>query len=533
MLQDLLHNPVCVLFLIIAIGYLIGAIKVLGFSLGSSAVLFVALAFGHFGQTVPKVLADLGVILFVYSVGLQAGPRFFKTFRDRGVMFAQIGLIVILTAATLAWAAARWLDLPPPLAMGVFAGALTSTPGLAAAVDTLNDTSVSVGYGIAYPFGVVGVVLFVQIIPRLLKNGQAGESESSAASPAKPKRRLRSKQYRVENPQCDGKTLAELDFHSMTSANISRVWHQGAVTPALRDSTLHVGDVVLAVGAAKELAKLVFLLGPEVDLEGIFKETENVIARDVFVTEGDVAGKTIGELQINERFGVVITRVWREDFDMVPTGKFRLEIGDLLRCVGRPEDCEVFEKSVGQHEIRIHETTILPFSLGVVLGVIVGMTPIPLPGGITARLGLAGGPLLVGLLLGYFRGLWGLRLRTPYAVRYLLRELGVVFFLAGAGTNAGEQFLGVLQEQGGTLVLTGAVVTLVPMVLAFFFTRYVYKLDTGSALGTVCGSMTSTPGLGAVCANMDAEEPTLAYATVYPVALIAVTVAAQVLSILL
>ena len=532
MLERLLDNPVFLSFVIVAIGYAVGAIKVFGISLGSSATLFVALLFGHFGLLVPKDLGDLGLVLFVYSVGLQAGPRFFAAFKHHGVMFAQIRMVVILSAAALTWAMVRLFDLPTPLAVGMFAGALTSTPGLAAATDALKDSSVSVGYGIAYPFGVIGVVLFVQILPRVLKNGN-GLNGHEDRNMGKPTARSVTKQFRIENPQVAGSKIADLNLHSMTTATISRVWHEGQIVPALPDVELQTGDFIHAVGRPEELAKLEYLFGPSLDLEVVMKETENVVAREVFITESGVAGKTIAELDINGRYGVIVTRVWRENIDMIPAGRFRLEIGDLIRIVGSPDDCEAFAKAVGQHEIRIHETTILPFALGVVGGVIVGFIPIPLPGGITTNLGLAGGPLLVGLLLGYFRGVFRLRLRTPYAVRYLLRELGVVFFLAGAGTRAGEHFLEYFLLHGQALVVAGAVVTLAPMGLAYAIARHSFQLNIPSSLGTVCGSLTSTPGLGAVCATMDAEEPTLAYATVYPVALIAMTVSAQVLSVIL
>ncbi|MFH1743588.1 MAG: TrkA C-terminal domain-containing protein [bacterium] len=522
---------IAALFLIISIGYALGRIEIFGISLGLSAVLFVALVFGHFHLRTPQELTDLGVILFVYCIGLQAGPRFFATFRRRGIAFAQIGLVAIFSGAAVTGLLAWWFGLSGAEAAGVFAGALTSTPGLAAAQATLSDESVSVACGIAYPFGVVGVVLFVQIISRRSRKDKESAESPVAAKKDRERFHLPMKQYRVDNPQCEGKTLSQMDLHRMTSANISRVKHGDSVVPARPDTVLHVGDIVLAVGPLKELTKFEWLLGPETSTE--MHSSKDVIARDVYVSENRVAGKTIAELQVGERFGVIISRHAREDIELVPTGESRLEIGDLIRIVGSPVNCETFIDFVGQHEKRIHEITILPFSMGIVLGVLLGYLPIDLPGGITARLGLAGGPLFVGLLLGYFGGFGRLRLHTPYAVRYLLSELGLVFFLAGAGTQAGAKFMVVFLQKGEILLLAGAIVTIVSTVSAYLLARYVFRLDLPVSVGAVCGGMTSTPGLGAARTGMESDEPALAYATVYPIALIAVTVAAQALSLLL
>jgi putative transport protein len=420
---------------------------------------------------------------------------------------------------------AYWKEIPAPLAVGMFAGALTSTPGLAAAVDTLSDPSVSVGYGIAYPFGVICMVLFAQVLPRLLNDKSSPREEDGKKSS------ISSKQYRIENPRCEGKTLSELHLHRMTEATISRVWHEGSVLPARPDVVLQKGDVVLVVGTARELAKCEFIFGSETSVE--MRASGNVVARDVFVSESQVAGKTLAELQVTESFGVVISRLSREDIEFIPKGRLRLEIGDWIRIVGNPEDCSAFAAFVGQNAKRIHETSILPFSIGIVLGVILAYFPISLPGGISIRLGLAGGPLFVGIVMGHFGGIGRLRLRTSYAVRYLLRELGLVFFLAGAGTTAGAQFLAVFREQGSSIILAGVMVTTVPMLTAFLLTHYYHKFDLPNSLGAVCGIMTSTPGLGAVSASMESDEPALAYATVYPIALIVVTIVAQILSVML
>lgn len=529
MTERFLANPTALMFLVIALGYALGAIRLFGVSLGASAVLFVALVFGHFGLTVPHVFADLGVILFVYAVGLQAGPRFFTTFQKQGMKIIQIGVSAVLAAGLVAWLMGWLLDLSPSLRVGMFAGAMTSTPALAAALDCLKDPSVSVGYGIAYPFGIFGIVLFVQVLPRILcrKDPTHADRVSVAADIEAP---ILTRKFRVENPQCIGKSLSELGLHGMTHTNISRIHRGDRVLAAKWEMDFQSNDVVLAVGTDADLSKLQIILGPEVHED--FPLSPDVIAREVYVSEKRVAGKSLSELAIPEHFGVVVTRVAREDIELVPTGAKRLEIGDLLRIVGSPEDCEAFIAYAGKDEKKIHETTILPFAVGIVLGVLLAYLPIPIPSGTPIRLGLAGGPLFVALLLSYLARVGSLSMRTPYAARYILRELGLVFFLAGAGTEAGAHFIEVLQSEGVSLLFAGMGVTCTPILVAFALTHWVYGFDLPSTLGTVCGAKTSTPGLGAACSAVDSDEPALAYAAIYPIALIGVTVAAQILALM-
>ncbi len=521
-------NPVAILFLIIALGYAFGAVRIKGVALGSSAVLFVALAFGHMQFSIPRVIADLGVILFVYAVGLQAGPRFFATFQRQGLSIIQIGLAAVVSAAGMAYLMGWLLNLPPPLRAGMFAGAMTSTPALAAALDTLSDPRVSVGYGLAYPFGILGVVLFVQIAPRLVKPRPSPPGHGNGVKTSLISDSIITRKFRIENPHCEGKRLEDVRLHGWADVTIARIKRDGKIIPGKWETVLKLGDVVLAVGTVADLEKMEVLLGPETDQE--IPLSQDVVTREVYVSEHRAAGKSLSELRVSQRFGVVVTRLDREDIEVVPTGKMPLEIGDLLRIVGNPEDCEAFINFIGRNEKKIHETPILPFAVGITLGILLAYLPIPLPGGVTVRLGLAGGPLLVALVLSYLGRVGHFQMRTPYAARYLLRELGLVFFLAGAGTQAGAHFVEVLREQGLPILCAGALVTTTPVLVAFFLTWYVFRFDINSCMGTVCGAKTSTPGLGAACAALESDEPALAYAAIYPVALIAITAAAQILA---
>ncbi len=531
LLQSLGAHPVAALFVVVALGSMLGSLRIAGLSLGASGVLFVGLAFGRLGLRLPADLQELGIILFVYAVGLQAGPRFFNQFRRRGLVFAKIGLWVVGAGAAMTWIATRLLDLDPGLAVGMYAGALTSTPGLAAATDAARSPLVTLGYGIAYPFGVVGVVLFVQLLPRLLRI-DLNREEQRLKSVEADTEKLQRRQYRLSNPACIGRTLADLQVHRLSEVNITRISREGRVIPALRDVTLQAGDVLVAVGRRAELDKLPLLFGEEVQGDEIFNTTD-VVARDVVVSNADMVGRSLARLQLPATFGVVVSRVFREELDFAPTGDYVLELGDTLRVAGSRSDCERFVEAVGQQEKRIHETSIAALSLGIVLGVVLAYREFTLPGGAVFRLGLAGGPLLVSLVLAHYGRIGSLNVRTPRGAKYILQQLGLVLFLAGAGTSAGAGLSAVLSSSGWALLLAGAVITLASSALGLAVSWWWYRLDLLTVLGAVSGAMTATPALGAASAMTSRPEPVLAYTGVYPVALIAITVVCQLLYFLM
>ncbi|MBE7557860.1 hypothetical protein HS125_02465 [bacterium] len=528
-LIDFLSNhAIFTLFVILSLGVLVGELGIRGVSLGTSGVFFVALLFGHYGVTVSPEIETLGVVLFVYSIGLSAGPRFFKTFQKRALMFAWLAVATITAGFAAAAVVEAAFHFGPALSTGVFTGALTSTPGLAAAQESLSDPHVAVGYGIAYPFGVVGVVLFVQVLPRLLRVNLRHEEQRGPAHLRLPS--LANAWFEIRNPQVAGKTVDQFTSMHLLDFTLSRISRGASVTPARSDEMLHVGDHVRVVGTPENLDKLELLLGPRVpDMQ---EPPSNVASRTLVVTEKSVAGKRLDELQIRERFGVVVTRLWRDDIELVPKADSTLEIGDTIRIVGDAADCDRLAPLLGQSDQKQHETAFLPILLGLMLGAFLGLVPFQL-GGVNVKLGMAGGPLLVGLLLGHFGRIGKMRARMPLAAKYFIREMGLILFLAGSGTAAGSQFVAVFREYGPPLLLAGATVTILPMLVAVVLARRCFRLDMLSTLGAVCGGMTCTPGLGALRNLTDSETPAITYATVYPVALIFVTVAAQLLTMLL
>lgn len=532
-MPSLFTEQMLVLFAILAIGSWVGSLSIRGLSLGAAGVLFTGLVFGHFGLKAPKEVQDLGLLLFVYAVGLSAGPRFFRTFRRRGIQFVIIALVTVTTGALLTIGLAYLLKLDFRLASGLYAGAMTCTPALAAAIDVVervlpgSSAAVSVGYGVAYPYSMIGIVLLIQFLPRLLRRNIKAEEthwleEKQAESPG-----LEARQFRLTNPNCAGKRVREINPHRMSLANISRLKRGEQVFAAGPEVVLQLGDVVMTVGSPAELEKMQFLLGEEaherMDVNG------NVLTADTEVTEEKMCGRTLGQMRLWEQYTVVITRIRRQGLELAPTGNATLEMGDTIRVVGDRAAVEAFVKLVTGAPRKADETNMVPFLIGLLVGAALGLIPIPLPNGMTVKLGMAGGAFIVSLLVGHFGRIGSFRLYVPAAARNLSRELGLMLFLAGAGTNAGAHFVEVLQQQGPMLLIAGAVITTLSAAAGLLVMHGFYRMNLLATMGALCACMTNPPGLGAANAQTETDLPALSYASVYPVALIFKILLAQVL----
>jgi putative transport protein len=532
-MSTLLAQEMLVLFAILAIGSGIGRLSYKGISLGPAGVLFTAMVFGHFGLTVPRAIMDLGLLLFVYSVGLQAGPRFFRTFRAHGIQYVVIALAVALAGGIATVIAAVVLKLPYQLASGLFTGALTCTPALAAALDAIeriapgSTGNVSVGYGIAYPFSMVGVVLLVQFLPQILGRKLKEEEERWQEEKRIETPGLEARQYLVTNPNLHGKTVREINPHRMFQANISRVKRGEKVFAAVQDIVIEQGDVIMVVGTAAELDKLQLLFGEETHVR--MDMNTSVLSTDVEVTEPSLTGKPLAELRVFERYNVVITRIRRQGQEVIPGGSLTLEMGDNIRVVGDRRAVEEFAHLVHGARGRGDETNMVPFLVGLLLGVAVGSLPITLQNGLQIKLGIAGGAFLVSLLVGHFGGIGRLKLYVPPAARNITRELGLILFLSGAGVTAGQQFVQIISERGPALLIAGAIITISAVLAGLLVMHFVYRMNTLSIMGALTATMTNPPGLSAANSRTSADLPTLSYASVYPVALIFKIILAQVL----
>ncbi len=532
-MSALLTEQMLILFAILAIGSWLGSLSYRGVSLGTAAVFFVGLAFGHFGLTVPRPVMDLGLLLFVYAVGLQAGPRFFRTFRRQGREFVIVAAAAILAAGIMTVLMAKVFGMTWALAAGMFTGALTNTPALASTADAVGRldpnqaAAVLVGYGIAYPFSIVAVTLLIPVLPKLLGRRIDDAERDWRSSQAGERTSLSKKQFQVINANLEGKRLGELDTHRLSQVNISRIQHEGEVVTGTPDVVLHVGDVLLAVGTDEELEKLRLLVGQEVLVE--MPASARTVSREMFVTEEKLAGKRLMDLHVWDRYAVIVTRIRRAGVEITPVGTSTLELGDTLRVVGDDAALNEFNRLVGGNTRKIDETNMVPFLIGILLGILVGLIPIPLPNGLSIKLGAAGGALLVSLLVGHFGRIGPFPLYVPVAARNISRELGLMLFLGGAGANAGTQLVKVVQEQGGGMFLAGAGITVVAVLVTVIVTHLIYRMNLLSVLGLTSGVMTNPPALAAAVQQTSTDVPAVTYASAYPVVLIFKILVAQVL----
>ena len=530
--QLLCEQPLVAFFAIIACGLLLGKLSIKGIQLGTSGVIFAALLAGHIGYTIPMGVGPLGLALFVYCVGIGAGGRFFASLAREGVILAKLAVIIVSIGGLIAWSGAHLLDIPADLAIGIFAGALTSTPALAAATEGLNSSAsgIGIGYGIAYPFGVIGVVLFVQFLPRLMKydlNALTAEQERKSSSNENVVNAL----VEVTNEQLVGKRIADAGINTFNACQISRIFKDGKLMPLDYNDFFSKGQLLLLVGRNKEIEVVIDYLGRRSDRQ-ILRDVENE-RQNLLVTNRKLAGTPIHEISPLQNFGVVITRITRSGFTFVPNLTTRVQTHDQLTTVGPKENLKAFALEVGHRSDAIDSTDLLSLSAGLTLGIILGLIPFGLPGSAPITLGLAGGPLIVALLLGHFGKVGRIMGHIPRPTRILLQDLGLVFFLASAGVKGGVLIVATIQQYGLTLFWLGLFITTLPMLIAWPLARICFKLDPLQALGGICGSMTSTPALGAITAKTSSQIPIVSYVSAYPIALIVMILITKILISLL
>jgi len=546
MVDFLSSSPLLLLFTVVGLGWLVGSIRVFGFSLGPAAVLFVGIFLGSLDPRlrIPELLYVLGLILFVYTVGLQSGPSFFSSFGRRALRANLFAFGAVLLAALLTWAGVRALALDGLSMVGVFCGALTNTPALAASIEAIRDVPATaavsaaelqartsapvIGYSVAYPFGVIGVLIAFHVAGKLgigrAKGAQAGEP-AAEENPGP----LYGRTYRVVNPGVFGKTVAALlgdgSHHGFV---LSRIRHAGETSLVYGETTLTRDDLVVAVGnvAAHERARVLF--GEEADLE-IQTENKEFDFRRIDVSDKRVVGKTVRELNLQRLLDATITRVRRGDVDFVPTAETILERGDRVRVITWAGNLDRVARFFGDSVRSGSEADFLSLSVGLVIGVLIGIAPLPLPGGGTFTLGFAGGPLIAGLVLGRVQRTGPVTWGMPFSVNLTLRQVGLVLFLAGIGTKAGDGFVQTVQHGGWMLMATGAVITALTTVLVLVAGSRFLRLSYPSLMGLMSGIQTQPACLAYAAEHGGADAANVWYASVYPVSMIAKIVLAQLL----
>jgi len=536
MFSVLSENLLGILFIVILIGYYLGSFKWRGISLGPAAIFLTAVVFGHFGigSSMPRLVLEIGLAFFVYAVGFQVGPKFIKNFSRGGWQMIGAAFVMVLCAMITTILVAYFRNLPVDLAAGLFAGSVTNTPSLAAAIDIISrygfgeSSAATGGYGITYIFSVVSSVLFVQILPRFLKRNIEKEEEKWAEGQKELYPQADVRQYRVENRKCFGKSIAYLNkqyMHKNDPINMSRVLRceekdggkvlvEYVATP---DFILEEGDMVVVVAKSDCLGPLDLVFGEEVSPLQLLNQ--DIDSFDAEVTSRDFDHKQIGELPVLSKLHLSVTRIIRDETTIFPHDGTMIEMGDILRFVGHRKEAMEFVKLVTAKNKSLDKTTLLTFIFGIVFGILLGSIPIPIPGGSPIYFGNAGGLLVSGIILSNWKRIGKLEIHFPPAALEILQDLGLLLFMAGAGLIAGARFMGVFKQFGLELLLEGMFISLVTLFAGAVYLWFM-KANTLQIMAGVAAGMTQPSALDVTKTRAKTELPLLAYTAIYPFAMI-------------
>ncbi len=522
MLELLRENPLLLLFLVAAIGYLLGQIRIGSFSLGVSAVLFVGLAFGALSPELklPDFVYLFGLVLFVYTIALASGPGFFASFGKRGLRYNLLVVAALGLAALVVALLGNAMGLSGALKAGLFAGSLTNTPALAAALEALKARGAQedllglpvAAYAVAYPVGVIGMLLALHLVWRLW--GGREQSERGVAD------ELVSQTVEVTQIRVVSWTVEQLTRAHRWRVVFGRLQRAGEQQVITSETELRLGDRLNVTGTAEEVKRVVEALGNAVP-ERLEEDRHALDFRRVFVSSREVAGRSLAELQLPQRFGVVITRVRRGEVEFLPDKDTVLELGDRVRVVGPKDRIREVSRYLGDSYRALAEVDVVSFSLGIALGLLLGSLPIPLPGGRTFELGFAGGPLVVGLMLGALGRTGPILWQIPFSANLTLRQLGLILFLAGIGTRSGYAFVQTLtQGDGLRLFWMGVLITLGTALLTLWIGYRWLKIPLGVLGGVLAGLQTQPAVLAFALEKTGNDQPNLGYASVYPFAML-------------
>lgn len=534
-------QAIIVLSLITATGIWLGRLHLGGISLGVTFVFFVGIIAGHLGVSLDAQMLNyaesFGLVLFVYALGLQVGPGFFSSFRKGGVQQNMLGLGVILLGTALALFFCLVTDVPLPDMIGVLCGATTNTPALGAAQQTLKEMGLSasgaaLGCAVTYPLGVVGVILALLTVRKCFVR----KTDLRVKADDDPNHTYIAA-FQVHNPGIFHKTVMELGRDSHTQFVISRLWRKGKVTIPSGLTELLENDRILVVTTEKDMPTLTLLFGEQesrdwnqedIDWNSIDQE---VVSKYIVVTRPEINGRRLGALRLRNAYDVNVSRVLRSGVQLLATPELVLQLGDRLTVVGGTKDIEKVEKLVGNAVMSLKEPNLGTIFVGIVLGLVLGSLPISLPGiNAPVKLGLAGGPIIVGLLVGCFGPRLHMRIYTTRSANLMLRGIGLSLYLACLGIDAGAHFFEtVMRPEGALWIGLGFLITFVPVVVMAWVGLRLAHLDFGSTCGMLCGSMANPMALNYVNDNLPGDYASVSYATVYPLAMFSRVVIAQVI----
>lgn len=532
--------------LVVALGTLLGRIKVAGISLGVTFVLFVGLAAGHFGLTVPEpvlfFIRDFGLTLFIFFVGLQVGPSFFSSFKSGGLVLnlltVMIVLLGIVVTVALWFLLKDWVSLPQML--GVHYGAVTNTPGLGATQEALDllhyeGENIAVAYACAYPLGVVGAIFSAVLLRKIFSIDLAEEDKHWETEEKEHNREPIFFHVEVTNPAVAGKTLGAIREFTGRSFICSRILSKGELSSPTAETVVQEGDVLRIVAAPEDRLPVTAFFGGEKQGVDLATEKSPLATRTILITREKFNGMTLKALALNQMDGVNITRVFRAGMTLFPYSNLHLQVGDQVYCVGPEPALQRLETLLGNKMKKLYHPNIFTIFVGLAFGIVLGSIPIAVPGmPAPLKLGLAGGPLIVAILLGRFGNFARLVTYTTQSASLMMREIGISLFLASVGLAAGESFVAAITQGNGLLyVLLGLFVTLIPLIVVGVVARKVFHINYHSIVGLMAGATTDPPALAYAATLSEKNSSSVAYSTVYPLAMFLRILTGQLLLVLL
>ncbi len=539
-------HSILLLSFVIAAGIQLGKIKIFGVSLGITLVLFVGIILGHFGFTINHnvihFFKEFGLILFVYSVGMQVGPGFFSSFKQGGITLNMLACGIVFLGVVTAVILHYVTGIPMPTMVGILSGAVTNTPGLGAAQQAfsdmhgVSDNTIALGYAVAYPLGVIGIILSIILIKYIFRvsfekeNEQLNSEDSSHTNEAKPVSLV------VKNPAIFDKTVAELsNLLEHRDFVISRVWRDSnkQIEIASANTVLQENDKVFVITTETDAETIKTFIGEEIDMERKqwIRMESQFINRRILITKPELNGKQLGQLKLRKLYGINITRINRAGVDLVAKPGLTLQVGDRVNVVGTETAVSNVEKVLGNSMKRLNEPNLITIFVGIALGIVLGSIPITFPGiPQPVKLGLAGGPLVVAILISRFGYRYKLITYTTQSANLMLREIGITLFLACVGISAGDGFVDTIVNNGGfAWIGYGFIITFVPLMIIGCIGRYFCKVNYFTLMGLIAGSTTDPPALAYSNATAGNDAPSVGYATVYPLTMFLRVLTAQLL----
>ena len=527
---------------VIAVGILLGKIKIGGISLGVTFVLFAGIVAGHIGFTAPvnilSFIQDFGLILFVFCIGLQVGPGFFESFKKGGVTLNLLSTTtVVLNIAVMFACYYIFFDTNGktnlPMMIGTLYGAVTNTPGLGAANEALESVwntatngtmpQIASGYACAYPLGVLGIIGATIAVRFITRTRLADEEEELKEKEAEnPHAKPHQMHLKVDNTYLAGRTVAQINEFLNRDVVFSRLFHDGKYTIPISKDKFEMGDEVLVVCAEADAEAIQAFIGPEVDTPWEEDESNQpLVSRRIVVTNSSMNGKTLGKMHFSSVYGVTVTRISRQGMDVFASRNYRFQVGDKILVVGPEDNVNRISELMGNSVKRLDTPNIATIFIGIIIGILFGSIPFAIPGmPVPLKLGIAGGPLIIAILIGRFGHRMKLNTYTTTSANMMLREIGLVLFLASVGVKAGAHFWEtVVQGDGLMYVFTGFLITIIPILIVGVIARLKFKFNSFTIMGMIAGTCTDPPALAYANSVCSREAPAIGYSTVYPLSM--------------